>query len=89
MSPTAFRSASCRATGVGPGSSCTNAWPTAARAAAARRSSTHSATGADNSSSITVGGGNGVTDALFLAGSLAVTGWLVVVGAAEVRGART
>jgi hypothetical protein len=34
---------------------------------------------------ITVGGGNGVTDALFLAGSLIVTGWFVVIGVCEVR----
>lgn len=37
---------------------------------------------------ITVGGGNGVTDALFLAGSLLVTGWFVVLGVTEVRDPR-
>ncbi|WP_395725235.1 hypothetical protein [Nakamurella sp.] len=37
---------------------------------------------------ITVGGGNGVTDSLFLAGSLVVTGWFVVLGVAEVRDPR-
>lgn len=37
---------------------------------------------------ITIGGGNGVTDTLFLAGSLLVTGWFVVLGVTQVRDPR-
>lgn len=37
---------------------------------------------------ITLGGGNGVTDLLFLAGSLVVTGWFVAVGGTELRADR-
>ena len=37
---------------------------------------------------ITVAGPSGIADAFFLAGSLIVTGWFVVIGVAEVRGGR-
>lgn len=37
---------------------------------------------------ITGGGGNTVTDLLFMAGALVVTGWLAVIGVAEVRRGR-